>query len=255
MANMGLFQRVVCHCPLIFLLTNLLAVQVQGEIHVDGSDSSYARYPKWNACTNASFSFQFKTAQADGLLMYMDDGGRYDFLELMHTSGRVQLVLNIVDGREGRVQIEVGRNVNDGRWHRVEIRRNRMETTLMVDDVSSSRVAFGSDFIFGDLDTNSDVFFGGLPDTYSQDLHTMALPSAFFQPRFAGSIRNVLYGNCSCLTTRAEYVSGEKVDLDPKEQCDIRNPCKDGCICISEDEGPACDCTELECIINEKHGK
>ena len=51
-------------------------------ITLDGTDRSYARYPKWNACANASISFEFKTTQDEGLLMYTDDGGKYDFFEV-----------------------------------------------------------------------------------------------------------------------------------------------------------------------------
>ena len=166
----------------------------------------------------------------------------------MHTSGRIRVVLNIVDGRDGHVQIDVGSDVNDGRWHRVEIRRNRMETTLIVDGDTDSRFAFGSDFNFGNLRENSEVFFGGLPPHYERDLHGLALPSVLFRPRFRGELRNVLYGNCSCQTVRARYLDGYGVDLYPREQCDMRNPCREGCICVSTDTEPACDCSELECI-------
>ena len=166
----------------------------------------------------------------------------------MHTSGRIRVVLNIVDGRDGHVQIDVGSDVNDGRWHRVEIRRNRMETTLIVDGDTDSRFAFGSDFNFGNLRENSEVYFGGLPPHYERNLHQLALPSVLFRPRFRGELRNVLYGNCTCQTVRARYLDGYGVDLYPREQCDMRNPCREGCICVSTDTEPACDCSELECI-------
>ncbi len=166
----------------------------------------------------------------------------------MLTSGRIRVQLNIVDGRDGRIQIDVGENLNDGRWHRVEIKRNRMETTLIVDTDTNSKFAFGSDFHFGNLEENSDVFFGGLPSSYETNLHQMALPSVLFRPRFQGSIRNVLYGNCTCQTVRAPYLEGQGVDRYPQEACERRNPCRDGCICISTDNEPACDCSELQCV-------
>lgn len=166
----------------------------------------------------------------------------------MHTSGRVRAVLNIVDGRDGHIQIDVGNNVNDGDWHRVEIKRNRMETTLIVDGDTSSKFAFGSDFNFGDLRSNNEVFFGGLPSFYEQDLRRLALPSVVFQPRFSGQIRNVLYNNCSCSTQRADFLGGDDVSPYPREACEQRNPCREGCICVSTDTEPACDCSEMQCI-------
>ncbi len=92
------------------------------------------------------------------------------------------------------------------------------------------------------------MYFGGLPPQYERDLHQLALPSVLFRTRFRGEIRNVLYGNCSCQTVRAQYLDGHDVTLYPREQCDMRNPCREGCICVSTDTEPACDCSELECI-------
>lgn len=226
----------------------VLLVASAGAMYLQGTDMSYARFPYWNACINASFSIEFKTNQREGLLMYADDGGRYDFFEVMHVNGRVRCVLNIVDGRDGHINIDVGTNVNDGQWHRVEIRRNRMETTLIVDGVSDSKFAFGSDFHFGSPENNSHLFLGGLPAELRQDLHALALPSVLFQPRFKGSIRNVLYGNCTCQTVRARMLDGVGVNLAPPEQCDLHNPCREGCLCISTDTESKCDCSQLQCV-------
>jgi leucine-rich repeat transmembrane neuronal protein 1/2 len=230
---------------IIFLIS---FINPASSIRLDGT-RSHAKYPKWNACVNATFSFEFKTTQRnDALLMYVDDGGTYDFVEVSLHNGHVKLVLNIVDGRDGRVYMEIGNNVNDGRWHRVDILRNRMETTLIVDGQTDSKFAFGSDFLFGDISKNSHVFFGGLPEFYTQNVYKLALPSALHQPNLRGHIRNVLYGNCTCQTQRAVMIGGENVDNSLREVCEIRNPCRDGCLCISNDTEPACDCSELQCV-------
>lgn len=234
---------------LLFWITCQSAILPASALHFPGSRISYARYPKWNACPNATISFQFKTTQSDGLLMYTDDHGTYDYLEVIHMSGRVRVTMNIVDGRDSPIQLDTGRDVNDGRWHTVEIHRNRMETVLTVDDVSTSRLAFGSDFYFGNLEQNNDVFFGGLPD---DDLNSLSFPTALFQPRFQGSIRNIMYANCSCVRTRAKFIEGAGVTLSPPETCTERNPCRNGCVCVSEDEGPTCDCSDLTCTVSSQ---
>lgn len=171
--------------------------------------------------------------------------------QMMHTGGRIRLILNIVNGRDGRVQIDVGRSVNDGGWHRVEIRRHRMETTLVVDGVSDSRSSFGSDFNFGSTEANSEMFIGGLPNDRHENIHQLALPSALYKPRFRGSIRNVIYGNCTCQRTRGRMLEGVGVTQRPLEACDVRNPCRRGCLCVSTDTEPSCDCTELKCVTGE----
>ena len=163
----------------------------------------------------------------------------------------MRLILNIVNGRDGSVQIDVGRSTNDGSWHRVEIRRHRMETTLLVDGVSDSRSSFGSDFNFGRTEGNSEMYIGGLPNDFHENIHQLALPSALYKVRLRGSIRNVLYGNCTCQRVRGHMLDGVGVTQRPQEACDVRNPCRRGCLCISTDTEPSCDCTELKCVTGE----
>ncbi|KAH9500061.1 Neurexin-1b [Bulinus truncatus] len=48
-----------------------------------GERETYARYPKWNACINASISFDFRTTLKDGLLMFTADRGQHDYLQFV----------------------------------------------------------------------------------------------------------------------------------------------------------------------------
>lgn len=178
--------------------------------------------------------------------MYTDDNGDYDYVEIMVHSGTVRLRMNIVDGTEGSIEITLGRNVNDGRWHRVEVQRNRMETTLYLDKVHDSRVAFGSDFYFGNISSNNFVYFGGLPWSYNSSLSKLSLPSVFSEPRFEGVIRNVIYGNCTCRPVRGDMLDGDSVSRLPAEGCDVQNDCGK-CLCISGDDGPGCQCVGFSC--------
>ena len=234
----------------IYTIVLFLVIYTTHAIQFTKTSRTYAKYPKWNACINASLSFEFRTSKTKGLLMYTDDSGRFDYTEILLVDGRVRLRMNIVDGREGSIEITLGERLNNNRWHRVEIQRNRMETTLFVDGKSDSRVAFGSDFSFGEITRNNFVFFGGLPNEYyngdQTKLETLSLPSAFFEPRFGGSMRNIIYGNCSCMPVRAEMIEGDSVSLEPKEACDAENQCG-SCLCISRDDGPGCQCVGFDC--------
>ena len=235
---------------LFALLSSTSVPRSVDAVFIHGTESSYVRYPRWNSCPNASLSFEFRTAQPEGLLLYADDGGLYDFFEISHSGGSVAAILNIVDGRDSNVEMRIGRNVNDGQWHRVELRRNRMETTMLVDGVQDSSFSFGSNFNFGgsSLQNNSFVYVGGLPVSFSQTLHALSLPSVVFKPRFKGHVRNVMYGNCTCLTVRASPLDGVGYSAVPAEACDVRNNCTKGCVCISVDAGSKCDCSEEACI-------
>ncbi len=75
----GLFSPGLLYTFVVIL--TLLRHDATG-ITLEGTPKSFARYPKWNACVNASISFEFKTTQDEGLLMYTDDGGTYDFVEV-----------------------------------------------------------------------------------------------------------------------------------------------------------------------------
>ena len=212
------------------------------------TEQTYAKFPKWNACPNSSFSFEFKTNQPKALLMYADDSGNYDYIEVMINEAKVRLRMNIVDGRDGVVEISLGTRLDDNKWHRVEVQRNRMESRLLVDEFVGKSVAFGSDFQFGDINRNSPVFFGGIPDSRK---NMMSLPSSYYEPRFEGEIRNVIYWNCTCLPVRGHMIDGLGITANQNELCATRNTCPDNCLCIDRDEGPGCQCRGFKCQIGK----
>ena len=81
---MGLIQQLGLTAKFGLAVLTLLCVYHYDvtAITLEGTERSYARFPKWNACVNASISLEFKTTQDEGLLMYTDDGGKYDFFEV-----------------------------------------------------------------------------------------------------------------------------------------------------------------------------
>ncbi|XP_060080041.1 uncharacterized protein LOC132559439 isoform X2 [Ylistrum balloti] len=233
----------------IFLLSLLYCTDTNG-IYLNGGTGSYGRYPKWNACTNASISFEFKTRQDNGLLMYTDDAGTYDFFELVLVDGVLRMRLNIVDGRDGSVEFLIGENLADYNWHKVLIQRKRMETSLTIDDMTDqtqTRLSYGSDFNFGEIKNNSGVYFGGMPQHhFDTNLRNLALPSVMFVENLRGSFRNVIYGNCSCSLVRGVVEPKVGQSYGVPEVCETRNPCGD-CLCISRDTTPECKCVGLSC--------
>lgn len=239
-----------CRSLVLLLILSTLFTDIDvNALSMSGTQSTHARFPPWAGCMNASFSFDFRTTQSiterGVLLWYADDGGRTDFFAAMLTArrGAVRLVLRLADTVDGNVDISLGDHVNDGRWHRVEVRRKRAETFLVVDDAELSGFVFGNSFHFG-RGNNSDVYVGGIPRDVAGRLSSLAMPSAVFAARFRGSIRNVVYGNCTCERSRARLIGGDGV-RDADDACEVRNPCRDGCLCISSDTGTTCDCSDL----------
>ena len=244
--NRGCFARGLQPIVVWIALHASILRDVSG-VYLPGSDISYLRYPKWNSCQNSSITFDFRTTQTDGLLLYADDGGHVDFLEIsFNASGLVLAVFRIAEVRV----LSVGPTMfADGRWHRVEFRRNGPQTMLSVDGTTDSIFSFGTDSSFGTSPTNnSHVFMGGLPASYTRNLRVLSLPSSMFKRRFNGHLRNVIFGNCSCLSIRARPIDGVgNVDHSP-ETCDTQNNCAKGCLCISTQTDVQCDCSEKRCI-------
>ncbi|GJQ66010.1 hypothetical protein Trydic_g4102 [Trypoxylus dichotomus] len=105
---------------------------------LDGSTNSYSQFRKWGGGTNGSLEFEFKTDQPNGLLLYTDDGGTYDFFEIKLVEGALRLRYNLGGGAQ---IIIVGRDLNDGHWHKVHVQRHEDRTILSVDGVSQMRTS------------------------------------------------------------------------------------------------------------------
>lgn len=85
---------------------------------LDGTQNSYAQFRKWYSGLNGSLELEFKTEQPNGLLLYTDDGGTYDFFELKLVEGALKLRYNLGGGAQ---IITVGRDIHDGHWHKVQV--------------------------------------------------------------------------------------------------------------------------------------
>lgn len=106
---------------MIFLF--LLALMVSSctttnAFQLDGSQNSFAQFRKWYVGLNGSLELEFKTEQPNGLVLYTDDGGTYDFFELKLVEGALRLRYNLGGGAQ---IITVGRDLHDGHWHKVQV--------------------------------------------------------------------------------------------------------------------------------------
>ncbi|XP_078674033.1 neurexin-1-like isoform X2 [Branchiostoma floridae x Branchiostoma belcheri] len=198
----------------------------------DGSKNSHARYANWNASSKGTLSFEFRTTQDRALLMYMDDGGKHDFIELILLDGKLRLRNKIEDDNPVKIDLDTGSKLNDNQWHSVEIVRNNKMTTLSVDGKTKTGTSDGKKNI---LVSESDVFFGGIP--LEVDLNDLSLPSSMFEPRFTGSIRNIRFGN-----DEPKLISSQGTK-EVRYMCADSSPCKNGGKCIDGNSKLSCDCT------------
>uniref|UniRef100_A0A3Q2NXH2 Neurexin 3b n=2 Tax=Fundulus heteroclitus TaxID=8078 RepID=A0A3Q2NXH2_FUNHE len=212
----------------LMLLCSLLSLSAGLEF--TGSEGQWARYVRWDASSRSDLTFQFKTSQSEGLLLYFDDGGYCDFLLLALSEGKLQLHVSI-DCAETTITSD--KLVNDSRWHFAAINRENLWTGLAVDGQSKTgEVRPQRQF----MKIISDLFLGGLP----RDIRTSAitLPSVRELPPFKGIITNLSYG--SKLPT---LVNSQKVRLEMMGLC-TENPCENGGICSLADGEVYCDCSK-----------
>ncbi|XP_037833774.1 neurexin 3a isoform X2 [Kryptolebias marmoratus] len=197
-----------------------------------GTPGQWARYLRWDASTRGDFSFQFKTEASEALLLYFDDGGYCDFLQLAVVEGRLQLRFSI-DCAEAT--IVSNRRVDDGSWHAATLSRYNLRTVLVLDgQAKADEVQPQRQF----MKIVSDLFLGGVP----QDIRNgaLTLPTVRNMQPFRGTITDLKYGNSQPL-----FLGSLKVPLESEGWCTV-NPCENGGTCMVVDRQPVCDCSKTE---------
>lgn len=112
--------RYVNAAAILLITLNILATLSPCDAFLlDGSQNSFAQFRKWYTGLNGSLEFEFKTEQPNGLVLYTDDGGTFDFFEIKLVEGAVRLRYNLGGGAN---IITVGRELHDGHWHKVQVR-------------------------------------------------------------------------------------------------------------------------------------
>jgi neurexin len=180
--------------PLLLLLLPLTSPFI-----LEGSDVSYAkflplRFPSSRNTTSTSILLEFNTNQPDGLILYTDSPDLDQFIELKLVEGSLRLRFNI--NSSGTQVITVGRHLNDGLWHRVDVKVDNNELALTVDGfVTQSRNIKGNSRgnTQGGEQQLGFVYVGGLPVQFNEKIAELSLPSVVFEPRFRGAVRNIIY--------------------------------------------------------------
>lgn len=197
-----------------------------------GTLGQWARFLRWDASTRSDLSFRLKTDASTALVLYFDDGGYCDFLQLMLVEGKMQLRFSI-DCAETTLLSD--KRVNDSAWHSVLIGRSNLRTVLGVDGQSKAdEVRPQRQY----MRVVSDLYLGGVP----QDVRTSALtlPTSKDMPPFKGVIRDLKYGN-----KEPTLFSSQKVRMDMEGVC-TEDPCENGGVCSLVDGEPLCDCSKTE---------
>lgn len=218
--------------PLLLLLT--LAAGAGG-LEFGGGPGQWARYARWaGAASSGELSFSLRTNATRALLLYLDDGGDCDFLELLLVDGRLRLRFTLSCAEPATLQLDTP--VADDRWHMVLLTRDARRTALAVDgearaaEVRSKR---------REMQVASDLFVGGIPPDVR--LSALTLSTVKYEPPFRGLLANLKLGERPPALLGSQGLRGAAAD----PLCaPARNPCANGGLCTVLAPGEVgCDCS------------
>ncbi|XP_011925764.1 PREDICTED: neurexin-1-beta isoform X14 [Cercocebus atys] len=243
----ALLQRGGCFLLCLSLLLLGCWAELGSGLEFPGAEGQWTRFPKWNACCESEMSFQLKTRSARGLVLYFDDEGFCDFLELILTrGGRLQLSFSIFCAEPATLLADTP--VNDGVWHSVRIRRQFRNTTLFIDQVEAKWVEVKSKR--RDMTVFSGLFVGGLPPELRAAALKLTLASVREREPFKGWIRDVRVNSSQVLPVDSGEV---KLDDEPPNSgggspCEAGEEgeggvCLNGGVCSVVDDQAVCDCS------------
>ncbi|XP_029620432.1 neurexin-1a isoform X27 [Salmo trutta] len=207
----------------------------RGEVlEFGGVSGQWGRFPVWNACCESILSFSVRTHSEDGLLLYFDDEGFCDFLELLLLRGKLRLRFSIFCAEPAEVSSGVA--VSDGHWHAVRVKRDWRNTSLEVDgrmegwaEVKSKR---------RDMTVFSHTFMGGVsPELHASPLR-LTSPGVRDHAPFAGWLTEVTVNGSAVVMEGSEGVT---VGGDG---CGPDHVCQNGGVCSVVEQKNVCDCTD-----------
>ncbi|XP_066438718.1 neurexin-2-beta isoform X8 [Eleutherodactylus coqui] len=214
-----------------------------------GAPGQWVRYSRptlasGNGGWGDDLTFRLRTNASRGLLLYQDDEGDCDFLELALDGGRPRLRFSISCSEPAVVRLP--RVVSDGLWHGIVIGGNGREGWLAVDgergaaEVRSKR---------REMILRSDLFVGGLPSDLR--LSALTLGGAKYEPPFLGDLEGLRLGGRPAQLLASQGVGGAEEeeergeDRERVQSCKGTNPCLNGGRCRDDVEGDIrCDCRD-----------
>nr|XP_061806588.1 neurexin-3b isoform X1 [Nerophis lumbriciformis] len=215
---------------------------------------SYLALPKWNTKRVGSISFDFRTSEPNGLILFThgkpqerrdaksQKTNKVDFFAVELLDGILYLVL---DMGSGTIKVKATQaKVNEGSWHHVDIQRDGRSGIISVNSRRTPFTASGENEI---LDLEGDLYLGGLPDNRAGLVLPTELWTAMLNYGYVGCIRDLFIDGRSKdirQIAMSQNVTGIKSSCSKvmAKQCDS-NPCKNSGLCKEGWNRFICDCT------------
>ncbi|XP_053094959.1 neurexin 1a isoform X10 [Pangasianodon hypophthalmus] len=217
---------------------------------------SYITLSKWTAKKAGSISFDFRTTEPNGLLLFShgkpkqqqqkDPKGpktmKVDFFAIEMLDGHLYLLLDMGSGTTKTRA--VNKKVNDGEWYHVDFQRDGRSGTISVNSVRTPYNAPGESEI---LDLDDTLYLGGLPEDRAGLVFPTEVWTALLNYGYVGCVRDLFMDGQSKDIRRiaeAQRAVGVKPSCskEPPKQC-LSNPCLNSGSCREGWNRYVCDCS------------
>nr|XP_033807905.1 neurexin 3 [Geotrypetes seraphini] len=215
---------------------------------------AYISLPKWNTKRMGSISFDFRTTEPNGLILFThgkpqewkdtrsQKNTKVDFFAVELLDGNLYLLL---DMGSGTIKVKAtSKKANDGNWYHVDIQRDGRSGTISVNSKRTPFTASGESEI---LDLEGDMYLGGLPENRGGLILPTELWTAMLNYGYVGCIRDLFIdGRSKNIRQLAEAQNAAGVKSScfrlSSKQCDS-SPCKNNAVCKDGWNRFICDCT------------
>uniref|UniRef100_A0A8C2ZWS8 Neurexin 2 n=1 Tax=Cyclopterus lumpus TaxID=8103 RepID=A0A8C2ZWS8_CYCLU len=212
--------------------------------------SAYLTLPRWNTKKTGAISFDFRTTEPIGLLLFShgslqgtqpDKKPRADFFAIELLDGFLYLVM---DMGSGSIKMKASnKRLDDGEWCHVDFQRRGRNGFI---SVNSKSVPFSANEGSEILDLDGDMYLGGLPE----DRQALMLPpevwTASLSLGYVGCVRDLFIdGQSRNLWRLAEVQSATGVSSFCTRETHVRcarDTCANGGHCREGWNRHICDC-------------
>uniref|UniRef100_A0A8C1THX0 Neurexin 2 n=1 Tax=Cyprinus carpio TaxID=7962 RepID=A0A8C1THX0_CYPCA len=215
---------------------------------------SYIALPRWDTKKTSSISFDFRTTEPSGLLLFSHGKpqsskeqrpGREmktDYFAMELLDGFLYLLM---DMGSGSIKLKTSnKKVNDGEWCHVDFQREGRRGSI---SVNSRSIPFSSNEGSEILDLDSDMYLGGLPESGQGLILPPEVWTALLNYGYVGCVRDLFIdGKSRDVRRLAEIQSAPGVSSfctrELQKRCSSA-PCANGGQCKEGWNRYICDCT------------
>uniref|UniRef100_A0A8C7ZE20 Neurexin 3b n=1 Tax=Oryzias sinensis TaxID=183150 RepID=A0A8C7ZE20_9TELE len=215
---------------------------------------SFLALPKWNTKRVGSISFDFRTTEPNGLILFTQGrpqdrrdakgqkNNKVDFFAVELLDGALFLLL---DMGSGTIKVKATQaKVNDDAWYHVDIQRDGRSGIISVNSHRTPFTASGENEI---LDLEGDLYLGGLPYNRAGLVLPTELWTAMLNYGYVGCIRDLFIdGRSKNIRQIAQMQNITDIKFSCSKitgkHCDS-SPCKNNGACREGWNRFVCDCT------------